>query len=214
MPSTRPSGWAPDNASAALEPGPSAGPSAPVGASPASAQRGQQDGQAASTRPGEMRHIPGKAEYRRWDFLKGAGPSAPPRVLVHHAKDVGKFKAGWHTKKAVNVIKPDKKRVEQEAQKSRRSEAAHAQRSARLSEISNHLGFNPITGEMRDTRPVRPREEGIKCFQRPQTPPAVVHARHVAAETKFQARADLIRREGLAPRPVTVADNFKPEHYL
>lgn len=25
---------------------------------------------------------------------------------------------------------------------------------------------------------------------------------------------DLIRREGLAPRPVTVADNFKPEHYL
>lgn len=48
-----------------------------------------------------------------------------------------------------------RERVEQEAQKACRSEAAHVQRSARLSEISNHLGFNPITGEMRDTRPAR-----------------------------------------------------------
>lgn len=33
------------------------------------------------TRSGEMRHIAGPAEYQRWDFLKGAGPSAPPRVV-------------------------------------------------------------------------------------------------------------------------------------
>jgi hypothetical protein len=34
----------------------------------------------------------------------------------------------------------------------------------------------------------RSREEGIKCFQRPQTPPDVRHARHVAAETRVRAR--------------------------
>jgi hypothetical protein len=34
-----------------------------------------------TTRSGEMRHIAGPAEYQRWDFLKGAGPSAPPRVV-------------------------------------------------------------------------------------------------------------------------------------
>lgn len=28
--------------------------------------------------------------------------------LVHTAKDTGRFKAGWHSKKAVHAIRPDK----------------------------------------------------------------------------------------------------------
>lgn len=78
-PSTRASGT---GANASCGPGPSS-PAAPVQPAPgqASMRGSSQEDSTHGARPGEMRHIPGRADYSRWDFLKGAGPSAPPRVV-------------------------------------------------------------------------------------------------------------------------------------
>mmetsp|Transcript_18745 Transcript_18745/g.25976 ORF Transcript_18745/g.25976 Transcript_18745/m.25976 type:complete len:179 (+) Transcript_18745:193-729(+) len=150
------------------------------------------------------------AENTQWDFLKGSGPSAPPRVLLDPPKD--KFKPDWKTIKPMHAIDPHRPSYETEQRRDERYEKNAATRAHVLNIRDKQNGFNPITGQnYQGANPPGPAPRGMKHLpDRPPVSHQVVDQKMKSMSIRAELRADRLRSDGLLPgaKVASVADNF------
>mmetsp|Transcript_23616 Transcript_23616/g.51540 ORF Transcript_23616/g.51540 Transcript_23616/m.51540 type:complete len:176 (-) Transcript_23616:158-685(-) len=153
------------------------------------------------------------AEFEHWDFLKGSGPSAPPRVMTDPVKDHS-FKPNWKQIRPMHVIDPHRPAYDTTERREKRFLEHNPLRKENLNARDKMNGFNPITGAQYDglaSKCVPPR--GLKSLpERPEIPTKVGAEKTEGIIARAKLREQRIVTEGLRPgyKQASVADNFDP----
>uniref|UniRef100_A0A7S1X2C4 Uncharacterized protein n=1 Tax=Tetraselmis chuii TaxID=63592 RepID=A0A7S1X2C4_9CHLO len=166
------------------------------------------------------------AECNEWNFLKGAGPSAPQSAVnEEHRFRPAPFKSNWNRKKPEEAIKQYDEGLAKETVKSTRNEGYKQIRHDHLDNWNTKNRFNPITGQELDAStgtwraaqdPWSHQRMGLKAVQPPGPNPESVAAKQAAAEARRNLRAERIATDGLTAsqriRTSSVRDNFDPSN--
>mmetsp|Transcript_38041 Transcript_38041/g.63945 ORF Transcript_38041/g.63945 Transcript_38041/m.63945 type:complete len:175 (+) Transcript_38041:222-746(+) len=153
------------------------------------------------------------AEHDQWDYLKGRGPSAPPKYLTDSPKDPA-FKPGWKHIRPMHAIDPHRPAYDTTERREKRYEGHKPLRVGTLNARDKLNGFNPITGVPYEGLSVRsdpPR--GMKFLpDRPIIPEKTMMEKTDGIAARAEMRQHRIATEGLRPglKQASVADNFDP----
>jgi len=155
------------------------------------------------------------AEHQNWDYLKGAGPSAPPRILRDPPKDTS-FKPDWKTRRPMDAIDPHRPSYNASERKEERRINHMPNRTQYLNVRDKQHGFNPITGQEYPNMRAHGGcmgPQGKKLLpEKPTIPPEVLERKVLSNQVRGQLRAERIANSGLPPgaKVNSVADNFDP----
>ncbi|GBG81336.1 hypothetical protein CBR_g32010 [Chara braunii] len=132
--------------------------------------------------------------------------------MRHIAKDPGRFKPTWKTKRPKDAIPWDKERKEGDAKREARREVADSTRRRLLKEQHDYTGFNIINGEIYDGSRIRSRMGGKKMRPVTSPPPEKIAEMEQRAEERRASRRESLMAEGIVPgrRKSAVKDNFNP----
>lgn len=155
------------------------------------------------------------AENQHWDFLKGSGPAAPPKMLSDTPKD-NAFKPNWKVKKPAHAIDPHRDSISTHTRREERAGRVLEQRRVILRDRDFIGGLDVVSGEERYNPPKNPaKPHGTKYLpERPAEHFVKQEAHETSRQARIELRKEVIRSEGLRPgrKTVGVADNFDPYH--
>ena len=95
---------------------------------------------------------PPRDESKTWNFLTGAGPSAPPPPSAPptYYQQPKAFKPGWKERRKEPDIQPAAERHESEKRQALRAENHSKLRYGVISDKRDYTGVDPIKGTVRD----------------------------------------------------------------
>mmetsp|Transcript_10942 Transcript_10942/g.34771 ORF Transcript_10942/g.34771 Transcript_10942/m.34771 type:complete len:190 (+) Transcript_10942:95-664(+) len=153
-----------------------------------------------------------RAELDEWNYLKGAGPSAPqaesrdpnPKSFGN-CDDKVRFKPFWCNKRPEAVIQPYQQRLDCKATQEVKAQEINDKRHISLMQLNEYNGFNPMNQADYKPENDKRRPESLKVHGVPhpkQSPEVVVTATVVAERAPALAgvkemRKERIRTEGL-----------------